>query len=169
MTTDEIPAGYEGEPGWTHVPMPRSFGKGKSFVSGDIDTDRVKIFYYRRESDGALMAKLSIGYGAEGPPDHAHGGAMAAILDEGMGFSAWIAGHPVVAASITINFLKKLPLEKVLTLEAWVDAVEDSKVQTHGRIFDPVSGHRYAEGQGLFIEQPLDSFGDLARAAKKKN
>lgn len=148
--------------------MPRSFGRGKSFVSGDIETDRVKIFYYRRDADGALMAKLSVGYGAEGPPDHAHGGSMAAILDEGMGFSAWIAGHPVVAASITINFLKKLPLEKVVQLEAWVDAVEDNKVQTHGRILDPGSGHKYAEGQGLFIIQPIEFFGDLSRVAERR-
>lgn len=167
MEQDSYPAGYGPEPGWSPLAMPRSFGKGRSFVSGEIDTDRIRIFYFRRDADGALMAKLSIGYGAEGPPGHAHGGSIAAIMDEGMGFSAWVSGHPVVAASININFLKKLPLEKIVTLEAWVDAVEDSKVQTIGRITDPGSGHKYAEAQGLFIEQPLSAFGDLVKALER--
>lgn len=156
-----VPEAYGPEPGWTFIPMPRSFGKGKSFVSGDTDSDRVTIYYYRRDSDGALCAKLTVGYGAEGPPGYAHGGCMAAILDEGMGFSGWIAGRPVIAASININFLRKLPLETVVQLEAWVDAVEENKVSTIGRLFDPHTGHRFAEGQGLFIEQPLSFFGNL--------
>lgn len=157
-----LPEGFGPEPGWSYVPMPRNFGKGKSFVSGEIETDRVKIFYHRRDSDGALCAKLRVGFGAEGPPNHAHGGCMAAILDEGMGFAAWISGHPVVAASITINFIRSLPLEKLVHLEAWVDSVDNTKIHAVGRIVDPVTGQRYAEGTGLFIERPVEFFGALA-------
>jgi acyl-coenzyme A thioesterase PaaI-like protein len=150
------------------MPMPRNFGKGKSFVSGEIETDRIKIFYFRRDSDGALCAKLRIGYGAEGPINHAHGGSMAAILDEGMGFACWIAGHPVVAASITINFLRSLPLEKLVHLEAWVEDVADNKVSTLGRILDPETGQRYAEGSGLFIKRPIEFFGNLGDVAEMR-
>jgi len=158
------PPGFGPEPGWTPLAMPRRFGKGRSFVSGDTESDAIRIYYYLRESDGVFCAKLWVGYGAEGPADHAHGGSMAAILDEAMGFAAWVAGHPVVAATITINFLRSLPLNRIVHVEAWVDAVEDVKVSTFGRILDPENGHRYADGQGLFIERPLEYFGDLAAA-----
>lgn len=158
------PAGFGPEPGWTPLPIPRKFGNGRSFVSGDTESDAIRIYYYQRDSDRALCAKLWVGYGAEGPANHAHGGSMAAVLDEAMGFAAWVSGHPVVAASITINFLRSLPLERIVQVEAWVDAVEDTKVSTIGRILDAGDGRRYCEGQGLFIERPIEFFGDLASA-----
>jgi len=164
---DSIPPEFGPEPGWSVLPMPRNFGKGKSFVSGDPDSNAIRIFYYRRDEDGHFLGKLKVGYDAEGPADHAHGGSMAAILDEAMGFSAWVEGHPVVAASITINFLKSLPLERLAIVEAFVDDVEGNKVRCLGKIKDATDGHTYADGQGLFIKQPLERFGDLAAVAER--
>ncbi len=162
------PAEFGPEPGWSPLQMPRNFGAGRSFVSGDTEGDRLRIWYYRRDSDGMFFAKVWFGYGAEGPPGHAHGGSMAAVLDEAMGFAAWVEGHPVVAATITINFRKRLPLERVLRVECFVDVVDDKKVTTKGKIFDPESGTVYAEGEGTFVKQPIESFGKLVRAANEK-
>lgn len=163
-----IPVEFGPEPGWNILQMPRSFGAGRSFVSGDLDGDRLRIWYYHRESDGVLCAKVWFGYGAEGPPGHAHGGSMAAVLDEAMGFAAWVDGHPVVAATITIHFRKRLPLERVLRVECYVDSVDDKKVSTKGKIFDPETGKVYSEGEGTFIMQPMSSFGNLVKAASEK-
>lgn len=157
----EIPNEFRGEPGWEVLTMPRQFGAGRSFVSGEPEGDRLRIYYYLRTEDAALCAKVWFGMGAEGPPGHAHGGSMAAVLDEAMGFIAWVSGHPVVAANINITFRKRLPLEQVLEVEAWIHGVEDGKVVTRGRIHDPASSRVFAEGEGLFIEQPIESFGSL--------
>jgi len=146
--------------------MPRSFGEGRSFVSGELDGDRLRIWYYYRAEDATLCAKVWFGLGAEGPPGHAHGGSMAAVLDEAMGFAAWVAGHPVVAATITIHFRRRLPLHEVLHVECRVDSSGSKKVTTTGRIFHPVRGEVYSEGEGLFVVQPMESFGDLAKAPK---
>ncbi len=159
--TPPIPEEFRGEPGWDHLTMPRQFGSGRSFVSGEPEGDRLRIYYYLRTEDGALCAKVWFGLGAEGPPGHAHGGSMAAVLDEAMGFIAWVSGHPVVAANINITFRKRLPLEEVLEVEARIHAVEDSKVIVKGRIHDPKTSRVFAEGEGLFIEQPIESFGAL--------
>ena len=40
----------------------------------------------------------------EGPPGHAHGGSMAAVLDEAMGAAAWMEGHLVVAVRLATSF-----------------------------------------------------------------
>jgi acyl-coenzyme A thioesterase PaaI-like protein len=170
MSTPEnqqAPAEFGPEPGWSLLQMPRTFGAGRSFVSGELDGDRLRIWYYRREADGALCAKVWFGYGAEGPPGHAHGGSMAAVLDEAMGFAAWVNGHPVVAATITINFRKRLPLEKVLHVECFVDSVDAKKVTTKGRIHDPESGAVFSEGEGTFVKQPIESFGRLIEATNE--
>lgn len=62
------------------------------FVSGDADDDRLRVAYFRRNEDDALLATVWFGSKAEGPPHHAHGGSIAAVLDEAMGASAWICG-----------------------------------------------------------------------------
>lgn len=141
--------------------MPRQFGAGRSFVSGELEGDRIRIHYFWKSDEKVLMAKVWFGLGAEGPVEHAHGGSSAAVLDECMGFAAWVSGYPVVAANLSVNFLRKAPLHVVHHVEARVEGVEDQKVTTRGRLFDPATGRVYVEAHGLFIVQPLEKFGDL--------
>lgn len=144
---------------WTPLSMPRSFGRGRSFVSGHAEGEAIRIHYFLRESDKALTAKVWFGWDAEGPPGHAHGGSMAAVLDECMGFCCWVNGHPVVAATITINFRKSLPLHHVYLAEAKITGLDGTKVYAEGKILDPASGTVFSDGTGLFIIQPLERFG----------
>jgi acyl-coenzyme A thioesterase PaaI-like protein len=148
--------------GWKPVGFPRAFGAGRSFVSGETEGDRLIVHYFESIQDAVLHALVWFGPGAEGPPGHAHGGSMAAVLDEGMGFSAWHAGHPVVAATITVNFRNRLPLGVVHGVECSVRQVDGRKVYTDGRIYSLADGSRFADAEGLFIIQPLASFGALS-------
>lgn len=154
------------EVGWTPIDPLGSVGTGRSFVSGEPDGDRLRVCYYRRDRDGALVGKIWFGPGAEGPPGHAHGGSMAAVLDEAMGAGAWLAGHAVVAAKLTIDFRRMLPLENEVLLETWVAQVDGRKVTTRGRLFDR-GGEPYAEGEGLFIAIEAERFGTLLERASK--
>jgi acyl-coenzyme A thioesterase PaaI-like protein len=111
-----------------------------------------------RESDRRLLAKVWFGPEAEGPPGHAHGGGMAAVLDHVMGISAWVAGHPVVARKIGVEFHRKLPLGTVAIAEAWVNTVEEKRVTTEGRLYYPEPSAIFASSDGLFIKQSLEKF-----------
>ena len=155
-----LPPEFAPEPGWNHLDLPRKFGKGRSFVSGDLEDDRLRIYYYNREADNALCAKVWFGIGAEGPPGHAHGGSMAAVLDEAMGFTCWVNNHPVVAAELNIKFRQKLPLDKVLHVESTIAQVKGRKIKTEGRIFNPETDETYASGTGLFIVLTVNEFGE---------
>lgn len=143
-------------------------GEGhKSFVSGDPLGDRIRVRYFRRCSDGALTGKVWFGPGAQGPPGNAHGGSMAAVLDEAMGMVAWLQGHAVVAASIRIDFRRMLPLHTEAVLEAWVERVAGKKVRSRAHLLDP-DGTPFAEGYGLFIAIGFDQFGELGRRAQNR-
>ncbi len=146
---------------WEPASFPRRFGVGRSFVSGDEDGDRLRIHYYADTVRQEFCALAWWGVGAEGPPGHAHGGSMAAVLDEVMGFAAWYEGHPVVAATITVHFRKRLPLGEVLAVRARVCSIEGAKVKTSGRIESLDGTTCYSEAEGIFVERPLDEFGDL--------
>jgi len=136
---------------WSEVPALEPRGGLRTFVSGDLNSDLLRVRYFRRDSDGALVGKVWFGPKAEGPPGHAHGGSMAAVLDEAMGGAAWMAGHPVVAAQITTKFRQMMPLKTIVFLEAWVTKVTGRKVRTRGRLCDQ-NGNSFSEGEGLFIQ-----------------
>lgn len=139
------------EPGWIPVDPLRIEGGRRSFVSGEPAGGRLRVRYFQREGDGRLVGRAWFGPGAEGPPGHAHGGSMAAVLDEAMGAAAWMAGHKVVAAQLDTSFRRMLPLGTDATLEAWVDRVDERKVWTRGVLLD-AEGQPFAEARALFLK-----------------
>lgn len=145
------PPELEAEPGWSDIPFSEMVKELKSFVSGDPYGNRLRVRYYYRDSDRALAGKVWFGPGAQGPPGHAHGGSMAAVLDEAMGAAAMIAGHMVLAAKLTVRFRRMLPIGTVAYLEALVDEVRGKKIHILGRLYLP-EGTVFAEAEGLFVK-----------------
>lgn len=101
------------------------------------------------------MARVWFGPGAEGPPGHAHGGSLAAVLDSVMGRSAWMSGHRALAAGLTIRYRRVVPLGTVVEAQASVVSVEGRKVRVSGIIRGPDGGVS-TEGEGLYIELTPD-------------
>ena len=137
-----------GEAGWTPFDAPSLVGASLRFVSGEPEGERYRVRYFR-DGEERLRARVWFGPETEGPPGHAHGGSMAAVLDEVLGLAAWAAGHPIVVGNLNVSFRNLLPLERVVTVESEVVSAEGRKVMVHGRIR---SGETvYAEGECLCI------------------
>ena len=134
--------------GWTDAsPFPRKYTK-HSFVSGDPDSQAIRVRYFKK---GASFAgRAWFGPHCEGPPAHCHGGSQAALLDEGMGAVAWAAGHSVLAAKIEINFRAPLPIGTTLTMWCEIENVQGKKIYTRACLEND-EGVVYSEGTGLFI------------------
>ena len=150
----------KGKPDWKEFELPETYGEGRSFVMGDNSKDRLTVRYFVREKDNRFFAKIFFGSATQGPPGFAHGGSIAAVLDEAMGFAAWIAGQTVVAAKITINYKKMLPLKTIATIEAWVDSIKGRRVITKSKIYDD-NGTIFSKAEGLYINIPKERFGDV--------
>lgn len=140
-----------GEPAWDLFDAPALVGESLRFVSGDPAGDRFRIRYYR-DADLHLHARIWFGPETQGPPGHAHGGSIAAVMDEALGLAAWAAGYPVVVGNLNVSFRNLLPLEQVVTLESEVVSAEGRKIMVHGRLF--CDDTLYAEGQCLCITIP---------------
>src|SRR5204863_9937733 len=134
-------------------------GRG-SFVSGDPGGERLRVAYFRRQGDGRLVGRAWFGPGAAGPPGHAHGGSIAAVLDEAMGAAAWMAGHIAVAGHLATDFRAMLPLGTDATFEAWVERREGRKVWTAGTL-GGAGGTLYAQASALFIRLDPERDRDL--------
>jgi acyl-coenzyme A thioesterase PaaI-like protein len=152
------------EPGWTPVEPFRLEGGRRSFVSGEPEGDRLRVSYFRRGSDARLVGRVWFGPGAQGPPGHAHGGSIAAVLDEAMGAAAWLEGHLVVAVQLNTSFRTMLPLGTDAYLEAWVEGVDGRKVRAQGRLHT-AGGELFAEADGLFLEIDPERFRPMLEKA----
>jgi len=140
-----------GETDWVPFDAPSLVGESLRFVSGDPEGNRFRVRYYRATGD-ELRARIWFGPETGGPPGHAHGGSMAAVLDEVLGLAAWVAGYKVVVGNLNISFRNLLPLEQVVTVESRVVSAEGRKVMVHGRI--RCGETIYAEGECLCITIP---------------
>ncbi|WP_193222235.1 PaaI family thioesterase [Alkalilimnicola sp. S0819] len=137
-----------------------------SFVSGASNANRLRVQYFLRRDDGRLFADIWFGPEAAGPPDFAHGGALAAILDEAMGVMGWFNHYPVVTVNISIDYKSLMPLGHEAGLECWIERVDGRKVYTRGEIRNR-DGELITSGQGIFVTLPMESLGKHRQAVSE--
>lgn len=154
------------EAGWEPFrPFRLEAGRG-TFVSSDAPGDRLRVAYFESKTPPRLVGRAWFGPGAEGPPGHAHGGSIAAVLDEAMGAAVWLEGRVVVAVRLLTEFRRMLPLGTDGRLEAWVTGGERRKIEARGRLTGD-DGTLYAEAEGLFVEVDRTRFRDLLERAAR--
>lgn len=154
------------EPGWVPFkPFRLEAGRG-TFVSSDTPGDRLRVAYFERTESPRLVGRAWFGPGAEGPPGHAHGGSIAAVLDEGMGAAVWLEGRIAVAVRLVTDFRRMLPLGTDARLEAWVVGSERRKMEARGRLVG-ADGTLFAESEGLFVDIDPLRFRDLLERAAR--
>ncbi len=157
---------------WLQQPVPGSqpadlpfLALADTFVSGDPSNHRLSIRYYQKDDDGSMVAKVIFGPGTQGPPDHAHGGSMAALLDEAMGGAAWMAGHPVVAAQLNITFRTMLPLGTRCLVHARVLESNGRKIKTTAELCSMDEEQMYCTGEALFVTLDQEKIEQLSAKA----
>jgi len=147
-------------PGWRRVSVLPGVDHEPYYVSGEPTGDRVRIAMFAGP-DGAIEAPTWFGVGCTGPPGHAHGGVLAAVLDEVMGACAWNAGHPVLLARLTTHNRRPVPLDTVVRCEAHIVSIDGRKIDVFGRICDDAGS--FVDCDGLFIAIGSDRFEGMRR------
>lgn len=141
----------KGKSDWQEFDAAALVGESLRFVSGEPDGNRFRIRYYR-DTQQQLQARIWFGPETQGPPEHVHGGAMAAVFDEALGLAAWAAGYSVVVGNLNVSFRNLLPIQQVATVESSIASVDGRKVLVKGRLR---SGDTvYAEAECLCITLP---------------
>lgn len=124
----------------------------KSFVSGDIIPDFLNTEYFFNEYNKEFYASVIFLRNAMGPPNHAHGGAIAAILDETMGAAAWVQGLHALTAKITIEYLHAVPINRRLFITITQKEISGRKIIQKGELIDEVE-NIFVHAEGIFIQQ----------------
>ncbi len=138
--------------------IPIEFGKQFiSFVTGEQNDQRIDLKYHFNEQTGEVFATVNFGRLAQGPPGHAHGGAISAVFDELMGACCWVNGYPAMTAQYTTRFFKPLSLGKDVLFCAKIKTINDKKISLRAKLIDETN-QKYASARGLFILQDMEKF-----------
>jgi len=167
-----VPPAVAMEPGWEPFqPFPELAAR-ESFVSGGPSTHRLRVAYFKRSDAPGLVGRAWFGPETQGPPGHAHGGAVSAVMDEALGAACWAEGHPVVVARLCVDFRAMVPLNTDAVFESWVVGVSGRKVTSRGRLLS-ADGELLAEGEALCVKLADEHFEKFkavraARAARQQ-
>ena len=106
-----------------------------------------------------IIATVSYGDAYEGPPGCLHGGLIAAIFDEVLGFAQALSGSPGMTGRLEVTYRSPTPLHQPLKVTGRFDGINGRKIMTSGEIY---AGDRLcAEAIGTFISVKAEKFAAL--------
>ncbi len=119
----------------------------------------------RRGREGVLTATLGAAF--EGAPGRAHGGVVAALLDEAMGVVLSIVGTPAYTGRLTVTYRAPTPLQVPLEFRARLLERQGRKlhIAAEGRHGDTV----IAEAKALFIAVDPQHFASGGRHPPRRH
>ena len=108
-------------------------------------------------TEDRVIAELTFHPRFEGGPGLAHGGAVAALFDDLLGFVSMMHQRPAVTAKLEVNYRHPIPLGVTIRAEAWLTAIEGRKQHVEGAGFAP-DGTVLVEASGLFVAVGVEHF-----------
>lgn len=92
----------------------------------------------------------------QGAPGLAHGGVLAAAVDEGMGYLLWLLMAPAVTGHLEIDYRKPVPVGSRVELHGFVEKQQDRKI--YARMQGTLDGEIALEATAIFIRVSMDHF-----------
>ncbi|WP_336670937.1 PaaI family thioesterase [Tsukamurella sp. USMM236] len=81
----------------------------------------------------------------------AHGGMIAQLFDEHLGWIVYSGGHPIArTAYLKVDYRKVTPLDTDLVLDGWIDRVEGRKIHVTARLTE-TDGTALADCEALIV------------------
>ena len=106
-----------------------------------------------RDGDQAVM-RVTLGRSFEGAHGRAHGGILAALMDETMGMAVAMTGEIALTGRLSITYRGPAPIETEVVSRAWIEGRDGRKITVTGRI--TAGEATVLEAEGLFIAVDVD-------------
>ena len=108
-----------------------------------------------RDGDEAV-ARVTFGPAFEGAPDRAHGGVVAAVFDDTMGFVLAMERTPAYTGRLSVTYRAPTPIGEGIEFRARLGERKGRKLLIRGRAL--LGATTIAEAEGLFIAVDIDRF-----------
>lgn len=103
--------------------------------------------------DDSVESELECDRDHEGGPGVAHGGWTAGVLDELVGHVPLHMGQLIVTGTLTIKFIKPVPIERPLKAKARVERREGSRWFVHADLMLVSTGAVLASADAVMVER----------------
>jgi len=118
------------------------------FGCGDLNPKGLKLAF--RFEDGVAVAEFDPEPSHQGYPGLMHGGVVAAVLDEAMGWAIYGQGIWAMTARMQLRFRRSVPLARRLRVSARITKQRLGLVEARAELCD-ADGKLLAEGEGSFL------------------
>ncbi len=110
------------------------------------------------EAEGADRYETTFSFDErhQGGPGLAHGGLVAALLDEACGLVATWYRFPSVTGRMFLHYRRPVPINRPLVVRAWVEDTKGRRVHVRGELRD--DDEPLAEARMAFVHVPLEHF-----------
>ncbi len=117
------------------------------------------------DDEGRVHGRTWLGLQYEGPPNTVHGGIVAHLLDQMLGYANTVNKIPGFTGTLSIRYLRPTPLFTDLDITAMPVRNEGRKIFTEGKII--ANGEVTAEAEGVFLRPEIPpSFARKHKAAE---
>ncbi|OOL33383.1 hypothetical protein GQ85_01825 [Rhodococcus rhodochrous] len=110
------------------------------------------------DDDGVVTSRVVCPPDQEGGPAVAHGGWTSAVMDELAGHTLTMNGEFAVTGTLTVKYLRPVPIGWVLIGRACIDRREGRKVFVRATLELAASGAVLAEADAVMIGRPASHF-----------
>jgi uncharacterized protein (TIGR00369 family) len=120
------------------------------FACGKDNDDGMHLKFYFDEEARQAICEFQLEKRYQGPPGHAHGGIIATILDEAMGKVNKLSNVVALTKSMSIEYLKPVPLEAALKVTGREHKIE-GRLHTNVAEISNAQGEILARSTGTFV------------------
>jgi acyl-coenzyme A thioesterase PaaI-like protein len=92
----------------------------------------------------------------QGAPGLAHGGVIAAAVDEAMGFLIYLLAAPAVTVHLEVDYRKPVPVGSLLELETHIEKIDGRKV--FAKLTGKVDGAVHIEASSIYLKVTVEHF-----------
>jgi uncharacterized protein (TIGR00369 family) len=129
-----------------YVRMQKNF----CFACGRDNLEGMRLRFVYDPQRARFVCRFRLGKRYTGPPGHAHGGVIATVLDEAMGKVNKLRHVVALTSTITVDYLKPVPLNQPLRVESRELRVRGRYHTNAAEILD-AKGQILAHSQGVFV------------------
>lgn len=104
-----------------------------------------------------VVADFNLGAAFEGAPQRAHGGVVAAIFDDIMGYVLVLLRTPAYTGQMTVDYLAPVPIGVDLQVRAWLERRDGRKLWMRAEMTR--DGEVIGGAGGVFIAIPPERLG----------
>jgi acyl-coenzyme A thioesterase PaaI-like protein len=130
------------------------------FGCGDANPEGLHIEF--SAEGGRVTGRFEARQAHQGFPGVAHGGIVAAAIDEAMGWAMYVSGAWAMTARLEVRYRRPLPLGQPLEVSAEVVRNRGRWLEAKGSL-RVAGGPILAQAKGVFIRLPSEQARDLER------